>query len=223
MPTIGKIDFDMIPDDEVMSRWHKNDRAALITAWNPSIWRQRYLPAWKNTNGSEWAYLLSHQPQFASHCDWSKLKSRPDVWIDLLVNQPRLINHQDCPKFTVDVLADLFEAQPELISHFNWSILWGYDWVKLLVAKPELASHCDWSRLDGSDLEKLFAERPELITCLEGDNEQIFREFLNARKNAGNILQRGFAAAFPKKNRFSSLRGGKITLSSNLDLLVLTL
>ena len=65
--------------------------------------------------GCDWANLLSHSPQFADHCDWSKLDEYGGAyWRDLLEAQPQFADKCDWSKLDSRNLEELLAARPQL-------------------------------------------------------------------------------------------------------------
>ncbi len=62
--------------------------------------------------GSQWADLLSAQPQFADKCDWDKLWNTD--WAKLLAAQPQFADKCDWDSLSLHALWHLFAKRPEL-------------------------------------------------------------------------------------------------------------
>ena len=63
---------------------------------------------------SDWVWLLKKQPQFAAHCDWSRLEGVD--WASLLSERPEFAEHCDWSKLSEDELNVLQKHQPELVA-----------------------------------------------------------------------------------------------------------
>ena len=110
-------------------------------------------------SGRAWAILLVDHPEYAEHCDWTKLNAHDCAY--LLLKRPELADRCDWGKLDGDKWVYLLIARPELAEHCDWEKLDGDNWCLLLGNHPELAEHCDWEKINGRDLNELPA-RPKI-------------------------------------------------------------
>ncbi len=125
---------------------------------------------WQYINGSGWAHLLAHRPQFADKCDWSKLDG--EDWANLLISQPGFAEKCDWSKLEGWHWVRLIGKCAEFADKCVWSKLNGGDWLDLLEVRPEFIDRCDWSTFRGEDIMRLVCQSiggrtPSLLSRLD--------------------------------------------------------
>ena len=149
---------------------------------------------WDSLDGTDWAYLLAEQPQFADKCQWIKLQDFD--WCELLSKQiqfldkcpvqylthwdriltvhPELAEKCDWKKLNGSSWSHLLSEQPQFADKCDWKKLDSFNWLNLLKAQPQFAEKCDFGKLAISDLTSILSEYPQFISYCP---DKIFKKF----------------------------------------------
>lgn len=116
-----------------------------------------------------WVKLLSHCPQFAEQCDFSKMPV--DSATQLVIAQPMFLDRFDLTKLN---WKEILCAHPNLIKHCPEQKLKRFRtgaWGEILRVQPELAKYAPLHRFSDSELCELISYQPQFADTVQWEKE----------------------------------------------------